>query len=245
MATANKPANISTHYPAISLDYAIKVVEKARVLGKSISDTTIAGGGSTKSGAFTRKRAALGYFGLISGRGENLQITELAEKIISPLNENEKTSAIKESFLKPALYRKLYDTVEKEVSIEVSMLGNLVVREFGIQPSGKDDFMNTFISSGQFAQLINYIDGSKDRVEFRSIQDDLESSGGSDMEESTTQNGGFRVSTSGMIDLEISGIRLFIPKNEKTQDAIAAGELKELRNKIIEFSKKYLSEQSS
>ncbi len=43
-----------------------------------------------------------------------------------------------------------------------------------------------------------------------------------------------------MIDLNIShtGIRLLIPKNEIIDDAVASGELTEVRQKIIEFAKK-------
>lgn len=42
----------------------------------------------------------------------------------------------------------------------------------------------------------------------------------------------------GFTDLSISGIRLLIPKNDKVDDAIAAGELKEARDKLNEFAKK-------
>lgn len=148
----------SSRYPSIELDYAIKVVSEARKFGKEITESHIAGSGkgSVKSGAFRRKKASLGYYGLIAGREGRLQITELAEKVVNPIDEEEKERSIKEAFLSPELFKKLYDSIEKNVSIKVDMLGNLLIRQYGIQPAARNEFLSTFINSGIYAGLIRY-----------------------------------------------------------------------------------------
>lgn len=154
----------SPRYPSIELDFAIKVVAEARKFGTSITDAHIAGKGKPTGGAFRSKKASLGYYGLVSGHGSSVEITELASKILFPKDELEKNSAIKQAFLSPVLFKKLYDATSKGQSIDISVLGNILVRDYGIKPSSKNEFLNTFIKSGIFAGLLKYAGESKTEI---------------------------------------------------------------------------------
>lgn len=154
----------SARFPSVTLDYAVKVISEARKFGKILTDAHIAGEDSAKSGAFLRKKASLGYYGLISGRGNDLTVTELAEKIIYPKTEQEKQDSLKKAFTNPELFKRLFDSIEKETPISVDRLGSIVIREHGVLPSAKERFIVTFIKSGNYAGLIEYNDKSKGEI---------------------------------------------------------------------------------
>lgn len=154
----------SSRYPSIELSYAIKVVEEARKFGRNITNSHLAGGGSVESGAFRKKKAALGYYGLIIGRDDNIFITDIAEAILNPIKETEKEEAIKKAFLSPEIFKRIYDSVEKNKPIALAILGNLLIREYGIPISSKDDFLNTFIKAGVYAGLIQYGNGKSEII---------------------------------------------------------------------------------
>ena len=156
----------SSRFPSITLDYAVRVIGEASKFGRHITNSHIAGEGATKGGAFARKKASLGYYGLISGKGDKFEITPLAGKIVNPLNDEEKMGAIQEAFLSPELFNKLYALTQKGKPINLSFLGNLLVREYSIQPSAKNEFLLTFIKAGIFANLIKYNGDSKSEIIF-------------------------------------------------------------------------------
>lgn len=165
METQTENKNLrSSRSPSVSLEYCLKIIQDARKFGKHISSTNIAGpGGSPKSGAFLRKKASLGYFGLISGSANDLQITDLSEKILFSVSEDEKSNALRESFLSPDLFKNIYDKLEKNTFIDLDLFGNVLIRDYGIQPSAKHRLITTFLSSGIFAGVVKI---SEDKKEF-------------------------------------------------------------------------------
>lgn len=152
----------STRFPSITLDKAILIATEARKFGKNISDAHL--GGKPGSGGFVRKKASLGYYSLISGRGSNLVITDLADRIINNTSEDERVKAIKEAFLSPELFKKLYESAEKKTPIKLEFLGNVLVREHGVLPAAKNTFLANFIRSGIFAGLVKHSNESKDEI---------------------------------------------------------------------------------
>lgn len=169
----NKQSRISkdSRYPSVELSYAIKVVEEARKFGRNITNSHLAGGGSVSSGAFRQKKASLGYYGLISGRENNIQITDNAEAILNPINDTEREEAIKKAFLTPDIFKKIYESVEKNKPIPLTTLGSLVIREYGIPVTAKDDFLSTLIKAGIFAKLVEYSDDKSEIIFLPSIVD--------------------------------------------------------------------------
>lgn len=171
-----KRALRSQRFPAYTLENAIEVVREARKFGKTVTDAQIAGKGSIISGAFLRKKAALGYYGLISGRNSEVYITDLAEGIIYP-KPGEDKKLIRESFLTPEIFKKIYSNTEKGMPIPLSTFGNILIRDYGIQPVAKNNFLSIFIKSGIFAELIKYSDDTKSDIiliDFQAHQDSEE-----------------------------------------------------------------------
>jgi len=58
------------------------------------------GHATINSGAFRGKLAALRDYGLVSGRGESLEITPIGRKIAIPETEAERQAALREAFTK-------------------------------------------------------------------------------------------------------------------------------------------------
>ena len=154
-------------YPGLTLESAIKIVEEARSGGKSISKGSLAtigrsdAKGSTMSGAFRTKIAALSHFGLIEVEGPNIKFTQVADNIVYPVNEQEKKAALCKSFLSPQVFKELYEKLEHNVSIPNDLIGNLAVRDLGVSPSGKDTFLKNFVRSGKYVGLLEYDEGSQ------------------------------------------------------------------------------------
>jgi hypothetical protein len=171
--TVHSRISKSARYPSIDLSFAIKVVEEARKFGRNITNSHLAGGGSVGSGAFKQKKASLGYYGLISGKEDSIQITDIAEAILNPINDTEKEEAVRKAFLAPEVFKKIYDSTEKNKAIPLSTLGNLIIREYGIPISSKNDFLNTFIKAGVYAGLIQY---GSDKLEIIFLPDVTETS---------------------------------------------------------------------
>jgi hypothetical protein len=158
-----------TRFPGRLLSSVIEDMRDIRGFGRNVTDHHIAGDGSTISGSFLKKKAALGYFGLISKQDDHYQITDLAEKILYPSSEEEKQEAIIAAFLSPTLYKQLYDSVEKNQPIKVELLGNVIVREYGVSAASRNECVSIFIKSGIFASLIAYVEGTKHEVIFKPI----------------------------------------------------------------------------
>lgn len=169
-----KRSERSSRYPAILLDFAIDVIREARKFGRDTNDIHIAGKGKPKGGAYIRKRASLGYYGLIEGRGGLLRITDLAESILYPQNEEEKLSSVRTAFLTPVLFNNLYQDIEKNVPLNIDILGNIIVRKYGISPAAQQEFLSTFIKSGIFADLIQYAEGKKDEIILKTFNEVVE-----------------------------------------------------------------------
>lgn len=155
----------SPKFPAMALDKAIEVIKEASKLGKSFQQETFASfglrrdaKGSTKSGAFLRRIAALKYFGLIEAKGNQIELTKITDLILYPKDDQERVEAIKESFLRPILFKKLYDAIEKEVPIKKEYLASMAVREYGITPKAVEVFVSSFINSAKFAGLLKFTD---------------------------------------------------------------------------------------
>lgn len=165
----------SSRFPSIELDYAVKVVTEARKAGKTITDTALAGKGSVNSGAYRRKKASLGYYGLINQKDRAILITPLAERIMYYSSLDDKKKALKEAFLKPELFSVLFNRFEKGVTLQIEVLGNILIREYGIQPTARSEFLSTFIKSGIYVDLITYNVDNKDEIILKNMDEVSES----------------------------------------------------------------------
>ena len=174
---AKKIRSKSPKFPALGLDMAIEVVKEASKLGKSFQRETFASfglrrdaKGSSKSGAFIRRIAALKYFGLIEEKGKQIELAKLTDQILYPKDDKERVEAIRESFSRPVLFKKLYDVIEKEISIKKERLANMSVREYGITPNAMENFISSFINSAKFAGLLKIDPKDKNSIILSKIE---------------------------------------------------------------------------
>lgn len=167
-STMKKRGPKGIRYPGLSLESAVGVVSEARKVGKSVSKGTIAeigrsdAKGSTKSGAFMTKLAALVHYGLAEVNDSEVAFTPLADEIVLPKGDEEKRTAISRAFLSPQPFKELYEKLERNVPISRDLLGNVAVRDIGVSSPGRDTFLKNFINSGVYASVLslNSEDGS-------------------------------------------------------------------------------------
>jgi len=91
----------STGFPVLDLGEAASVLTRASQHGWEHTVAEIAGymgHATTNSGAFRTKLAALRDYGLVSGRGKSLEITQVGRKIAVPESEQERLAALQEAF---------------------------------------------------------------------------------------------------------------------------------------------------
>lgn len=152
----------STPYPSRTLSESITDLDTVRKnLGKgSYSRTSVAQslGHSGLSGAAVRKVAALVHYGLLERVGNTYRYSSLSDRILFPVNEEDKSHAIKEAALFPKLYFSLTDRYSG--SAIPPMLENILIQQFKVSDqvakSASDDFVKTMEFAGLLRNGILY-----------------------------------------------------------------------------------------
>ena len=111
--SAEKSEKKEVHlYPIFSIKEIVDFInEIVKIGGKRVSINTIASvlGFSVKTNSFRAKISTAKQFGLIRGSNGAVELTELAKRIVYPVNELDTRRAIVESFLSAPLYRKIVE----------------------------------------------------------------------------------------------------------------------------------------
>jgi hypothetical protein len=145
----------ATGYPVIDLGDAASVLVRASQHGWEHTVAEIAGymGHATvNSGAFRAKLAALRDYGLVSGRGESLEITAVGRKIAIPETDAERYTAMQEAFAN-TVFDGLYQESVKGQPIAIESIGRRAVSKLGVAPSSQRSFGETFARSAAAAGL--------------------------------------------------------------------------------------------
>lgn len=101
----------STGFPVIALSEVTAALTKTSQHGWEHSVAEIAGylgHTTTNSGAFRMKLAALRDYGVVSGRGDELEITEIGRTIAVPESPEDRTRALQDAFLN-TVFGSLYE----------------------------------------------------------------------------------------------------------------------------------------
>ncbi|HEX2319148.1 MAG TPA: hypothetical protein VHJ18_09230 [Streptosporangiaceae bacterium] len=147
-----KPA---TGFPVIDLGEAASVIARASQHGWEHTVAEIAGymgHGTTNSGAFRAKLAGLRDYGLLSGRGESLEITPVGRRIAVPETDEERLAALQEAFANTA-FGPLYQESVKGSPISVDSIGRRAVNRLGVAPGSQAQFGEVFARSAAAAGL--------------------------------------------------------------------------------------------
>ncbi len=152
-------------YPMHNLSTMVEIIKKAYKGGKLINKQILAnactktGQGSTKSGIFNHKLAALKHYNLATVEGNLVTFTLLAEKIVMG-----EPGSLEIAFLAPQSFKELYETVEKNTSINKETLEDIASLQIGISEVGKRRFVSNFVKSGIYANLVEQSLKSRDEV---------------------------------------------------------------------------------
>lgn len=110
------------------------------------------GHATINSGAFRGKLAALRDYGLVSGRGESLEITPIGRKIAIPETEAERQAALREAFTK-TVFGAVYQESVKGSPISIESIGRRAVNRLGVAPGSQGSFGEVFARSASAAGL--------------------------------------------------------------------------------------------
>lgn len=148
----------SRAYPALTLREAVEVLGRVvRALGWTASSRdTIAqtlGYANGSTGLAGRTVAALAHYGLLDRNGGSYRPSLLAERVLHVSELAVRRQALRESFMKPALFRKIVDRYESNQRIPMDLARILL--ELGITDGAKEDAAAIFMESAQFAGILD------------------------------------------------------------------------------------------
>ncbi len=144
----------SPNYPSISLEEAIAGIKQFYASERRTAVDGITAskaiGYNSMSGAARVKLGSLKQYGLLSGRGEKLAISDLGLRIVLPANDGDAEAAVREAALSPNIFMKLYEThAEASTNATVSYL----VREMGFAEDSARRLDRAFRETLKFAKI--------------------------------------------------------------------------------------------
>lgn len=239
-------------YPRYDLEDAIEFIQAINKLGGSkVSINAVAAelGKAVNNSGFTGRLSSAKQFGLLVQDEGKLSLSSLGKEIVFPKGEEEKTQAIQKAFTTPVFYRELVEGFSGKVLPDKSTMGNRLIHDYSIEAAAKDIAAKNFIHSAEYAGLIrngilvaqnvpldSAVSGEENDIPTDKISKTFQEPKGS-MPVNYNPTNFFSFDFTG-------GIRLVIPKDQKTSDAIADGELKEIRKALAEFAEKFVQKES-
>jgi hypothetical protein len=152
----------SPSYPSISLEKAISLTEmiyegaqRAQIAAETAFQLM---GFKGKSGSSLSALAAVKHFGLVEGRGESLQVTDLAMRILNPLDDAEKRQAVREAGLSPDLFQQLFSEFGAQLPAK-SVIRAIAVRKHGFSEAGAESVADTYLETVRYLEQVGALSG--------------------------------------------------------------------------------------
>ena len=148
-------------FPVVPLSEAAQILKEAGKYGFEHSTASFAvhmGHKSTTSGAFRQRLAAFRDWGLITGRGGMLTMTEVARKIAMPTDDDAERQALQQAFWNCDVFTGLHEGMAKGQPLDRDRVGSQAVHGFDVAPHRAQQFARSFVDSAVAAQLAK-IDG--------------------------------------------------------------------------------------
>lgn len=146
----------STGFPVVSLDEAAAILREAGKYGFEHSTgefAAIMGHSTTNSGAFRQRLAAMRDWKLITGRGDNVAMTDIARVIALPQDEAAEKAALQSAFASCTVFYRLYEDSTKVTPLPRPGLGARAVHTLGVAPGSASKFVASFVASAAVAGL--------------------------------------------------------------------------------------------
>lgn len=235
----------SRAYPRYDIDEAIKFIEViSRLGGNRVASEAVAAElkKGTNNSTFIGRVSSAKQFDLIIQEAGKLSLSPLGKSIVLPLGDAEKREAIKKAFSTPVLYTELISAFNGKVLPDVTALSNRLVHDYNIESGAKEVAARNFVRSANYAGVMQngiLVVGIGDSVASDETIDS-EASVKEDMVKSPATSG-FKANKEDYFVFDFAGgIKLVVPQNELTSDAIADGELKEARKALASFADKFV-----
>lgn len=170
MTNDSKRRRLSRPYPQFPLkeiERIPKIIHSVRN-GNEMDSTELATAMSktAKSSEYRMMINAAKLYGLISGTyNTKISLLPLAEKIISPRNENEREIGLVEAALNPQTFRSLRDVIDNNELPKDSYLKNILEREIDIHHDLTEECLRIFKENLNYANIIE----NKNPVEIEEI----------------------------------------------------------------------------
>jgi len=160
-ATAAPRRKRTTGFPVVPLSEAATILKEAGKYGfehPTAAFATYMGHSTTNSGAFRQRLAAFRDWKLLAGRGDRLAMTEIGRMIAVPTDDRAEKRALQAAFMNSPEFLKLYEGSAKGQPLVAGPLGGRAVHDFGVAPSSKDKFVQSFSESAIAAGLAERTD---------------------------------------------------------------------------------------
>jgi hypothetical protein len=146
----------SPRFPSHSLDQAIVFVRKIyegvhRSSVDSLSAMQLMGF-SGKSGASATALGSIRQFGLIEGTGDKTRVSDLALKILEPIDEQERALGVNEAGRYPDVFEQIFDRFDGRLPTVNEPIRAFLIRELGFSKSGADDCLESIRATLQFME---------------------------------------------------------------------------------------------
>lgn len=211
-----KKSSRSSGYPVFSLEDCVDAVKQVKQgLGMGFSSRDLiakAMGYSGVTGASGTKISACVHFGLLSRSGNTYAVSELSNKILTPVSEDEKRGALVEAANSPSLYDKLITAYDGKAL--PNMLENILSREYGIIDNSAKRAAEIFKKSLEYAGLLRngVVQGSTAVANKDLCADSVDKDDSNDTQVSTPLSGSSKKDNVFEIDLLDTGAKLLVPK---------------------------------
>jgi len=138
----------SPRYPRVALVKTVDLVErlyKGAHQSRVDVDTAarVIGYSSSSSGAAAGAIGALRQFGLVDGLRGDLQVSDLAMRIIQPMNEAERNDALREAAARPEIFAVILSQFGGELPRSDEPIKAFLVRQQGFSQGGAEEVIAT------------------------------------------------------------------------------------------------------
>jgi hypothetical protein len=146
----------SREHPKIGLAECVRLAQTVKQYGGSMGVEDYAnalGHKSPTSGKAISKIASPQYFGLLKRETNVLRATELLDRLLTPIDDEELAAAKIQAIGSVGIYDEFLEAIGRTGVKRSDVAGNIAQRKLGIQAGAVGDFLGAFIESMSWAGL--------------------------------------------------------------------------------------------
>lgn len=156
-----------TGFPSLTITEAVALIRQIAGFGAVHNNASLAsalGHTTANSGPYRSKIAALKDYGLLTGRNDELTVTQLAQEIANPGFDADPQADLRKAFEQCQLFMTVLGELGKNQNLAVSSLANHAMNRHGVSNQSKDSFAEIFVKSGEVVGLIEVVDAEHFKI---------------------------------------------------------------------------------